>query len=268
MNRFICTIGCIILLSVSLLGQEQASLKQRLGALTVEDVVALVEADIGDDLVIEKLRQNATPFDLSVDQLLELKRAGVSSEVIKTMMNPGIGPSASVTNASGVARDPRWPAEIPDELGVYTKINGKTTYIEPEVVTWKRRGKLVGFATQGLAGRHQNGVVNGRASPYHVSVPLEVFIVVREGESANAYRCVTMRQKEKHREFRFETTGLIKEGSADKNIVDFRAERLASRLYRVELTQLEPGQYGFVPPGAALQGNQGAAGRIYSFVVE
>lgn len=268
MNRFICTIGCIILLSVSLLGQERASLKQRPGALTVEDVVALVEADIGDDLVIEKLRQNATAFDLSVDQLLELKGAGVSSEVIKTMMNPGIGPSASITNASGVARDPRWPAEIPDDLGIYMQINGKTTYIEPEVVTWKVRGKLMGIATRGLAGNHQNGLVSGKASRYNVSMPLEVFIVLEEGVSANEYRCVNMRQKGRQREFRIETAGAIKAGSADKNFVDFQAERITSRLYKVQLKHLEPGQYGFVPPGAALKGNQGAAGRIYSFGVE
>ena len=268
MIRFICTIGCSILLSVSLLGQEQASLKQRPGVLTVEDVVALVEADIGEDLVIEKLRQNATAFDLTVDQLLELKGAGVSSEIIKTMMNPGIGPSASVTNASGVARDPRWPTEIPNELGIYMKINGKTTYIEPEVVTWKVRGKLMGIATRGLAGIHRNGVVGGRTSRYHVSTPLEVFIVLEEGVSANEYRFVSMRQKGKQREFRIETAGAINAGSADKNVVNFEAERVTARLYKVELAYLNPGEYGFVPPGAALKGTQGSVGKVYGFGVE
>lgn len=270
MTRFICTAAVFFLSSAPLLGQGQPSLKQRPGVLTVEDVVALVEADIGEDVVIEKVRQNATAFDLSVDQLLRLKEAGVSSEIIKTMINPAIGTGSSSSSGTATAeeRDPRWPADIPNELGVYTKFDGRTSYIEPEVVTWKARGKLMAIATRGLGGNHQNGVVNGPRSRNQVSMPLEVFIVVEEGTSANEYRCVSMRSKANQREFRFETSGAINAGSADKNLIEFHAERISARLYRIELTELKRGEYGFIPPGAALGGVRGAAGRIYSFGVE
>ena len=256
----------LILLPGIVAGQEQESLEQRTGQLAVEDVVALVEAGLGEDVVIEKLRQNATPFDLSIDQLLALKQAGVSSEVIKTMMNPGAG--TTVAGPAAVAKNPNWPAEIPNELGLYTKVEGKVSYLEPEVVTWKVRGKLMGAATRGLAGGHLNGVVRGRNSRYQISMPLELFIVVPEGTSANENQCVSMRQKERQREFRIMTAGIVKAGTADKNFVFFDAEKVASRLYRIELTQLEPGEYGFVPPGQALQSSKGSVGKIYSFGVE
>lgn len=60
----------------------------------------------------------------------------------------------------------------------------------------------------------------------------------------------------------------MKLGTVDKNFVRLSAENLASRLYRIELTHLEPGEYGFVPPGAALQSSKGSVGRTFSFGVE
>ena len=267
MSRFVRTAWFVILLPGLLAGQEQDSLKQRPGQLAVEDVVALVEAGLSEDVVIEKLKQNATPFDLSIDQLLALKEAGVSSEIIKTMMNPA-GAGATAAGPAPEAKDPTWPTEIPDELGLYTKVEGKVTQLEPEVVAWKARGKLMAIATRGLGGSHQNGVVRGRNSRYQVSMPLELFIVVPEGTSANEYQCVSMRQKEKQREFRIMTAGIVKAGTADKNFVFFNAEKIASRLYRIELTQLAPGEYGFVPPGQAMQSSKGSVGKIYGFGVE
>ena len=264
-TRVVCLTLCSAVLAA---GQDQDSLKQRPGQLSVEDVVALVEAGLGDDVVVEKLRQNATAFDLSVDQLLSLQNAGVSSEIIKAMINPAAGTGASGGSGSAQARDPNWPPDIPDELGLYTRTDGKVTQLEPEVVAWKARGRLMSFATSGLVGDHKNGVVKGRNSRYQVSMPSEVFIVVPEGASANEYQCVSMRQKNKQREFRISTAGTVMEGSADKNFVQFEAQKVASRLYRIELTELEPGEYGFVPPGATMQASMGSVGKIYSFGVE
>ena len=56
--------------------------------------------------------------------------------------------------------------------------------------------------------------------------------------------------------------GIVKAGTAEKNFVFYNAERVALRLYRIELTQLEPGEYGFAPPGQALQSSKGSVGRI------
>ena len=265
MTYFMRAAAYLLLLPALVMGQEQSGLKHRPGQVTVEDVVALVGAGLGDDVVIERLKQNATPFDLSVDHLLALKNAGVSSEVIKVMINPRAGTAAPV--AGGEPVDPNWPQEIPDELGVYSRVDGKVTFLEPEVVIWKARGKLIGMATA-LVGHHKNGVVRGPNSRYQVSTPLEVFFVVPEGTSANEYQCVSMRTKQKQREFRISTASVVKAGTADKNFVYFDAEKVASRLYRVELTQLAPGEYGFVPPNFAVVASDGAVGKIYSFGVE
>ena len=106
-----------------------------------------------------------------------------------------------------------------------------------------------------------------RNSRYQVSMPSEFFIVVSEGTSANEYQCVSMSRNDKQCEFRIMTVGIVMEGTTDKNFVYFEAEKVAPRLYRVDLTQLEPGEYGFVPPGASMQSSKGSVGKIYSFEV-
>ena len=123
-------------------------------------------------------------------------------------------------------------------------------------------------ATRGLAGGRQNGVVRGRNSGYEVSMPLELFIVVTEGTSANEFQCVSVRQKEKRPEFRIRTASIVKAGAADKNLVFFNAGRVASRLYGIELTPLEPREYGFVPSGQTLRSGKGSVRKAYAFGVE
>ena len=268
MTRYIRTVLFTCVLATVLVGQEHASLKEGPEQLSVEDVVALVEVGLSEDVIIEKLKQNATALDLSVDQLLMLKKAGVSSEIIKAMLNPNAGTSVTSGGADSEVKDVHWPPDIPDELGIYIRIEGDTTQLEPEVVTWKYRKKIMAVATAGFGGGDQNGIVRGRSSQYRVSMPLELFIVVPEGTSANEYQCVSMRQRERQREFRMIKGGIVKAGTADKNFVFFNAEKVASRLYRIELTQLERGEYGLVPPGSALHSSKGSVGKIYSFGVE
>lgn len=56
--------------------------------LTNEDVVKLVGLDLGDDVVIAKIRQvSAVNFHLDTDDLSKLKKAGVDGKVIAAMLD-------------------------------------------------------------------------------------------------------------------------------------------------------------------------------------
>src|ERR1035438_4182657 len=64
--------------------------------MTVEDVVKLSKAGLSDDLIIQQIKKKGQPFDLSTDQLLQLKTAHVSDRVIKAMTEArGADPNAS-----------------------------------------------------------------------------------------------------------------------------------------------------------------------------
>jgi len=55
--------------------------------LTNEDVMKLVSAGIGDELVITKLQASRTAFRMGTDDLIQLKQAGVSDRVMLAMID-------------------------------------------------------------------------------------------------------------------------------------------------------------------------------------
>ena len=60
--------------------------------MTNKDVIKLVQANIPESLIVQKIQQSKTKFDTSVDGLLELKKAGVSDSLIAFIMNPAAAP--------------------------------------------------------------------------------------------------------------------------------------------------------------------------------
>jgi len=56
--------------------------------LSVEGVVAMVEAGISDDVVIAMLRKQGKAFDLGPADMIRLKKAKVSDAVVKVMLDP------------------------------------------------------------------------------------------------------------------------------------------------------------------------------------
>lgn len=57
------------------------------GALTVADVKALVNAGIGDDLIVSQIRNTRTVYHLNATEIIDLKSAGAGEKVIDFMIN-------------------------------------------------------------------------------------------------------------------------------------------------------------------------------------
>jgi hypothetical protein len=84
-----------LLLQSVILTAVLASTQSRLAALqvaktnlTVEEVVKMSQNGLADDLIITKVKQNGKVFDLSAEELLDLKKAGVSDNVVKYLLDP------------------------------------------------------------------------------------------------------------------------------------------------------------------------------------
>lgn len=56
--------------------------------MTNEDVIKLVNAGIGEDVIIAKVRASEPGFQLEADDLVALKQAGVSDRILAAMMEP------------------------------------------------------------------------------------------------------------------------------------------------------------------------------------
>src|SRR4051812_3244185 len=91
-------VGLQLLFALSLAAQAAPAKSEAL--FSNKDVIKLVKLDLGDDVVIGKIKQAAdVAFDLTTDGLVQLKQAGVSSHVIAAMLEKAT-PAAAPPNAS------------------------------------------------------------------------------------------------------------------------------------------------------------------------
>lgn len=236
-------------------------------ALSVDDVIKLSKAGLSEDTIVQKIRNGGQAFDLTPDQMIQLKNAGVSEKVMQAMLNPAAAPAATAPAAT-VAK----PSDLPDELGIYMRRQGTTQWVEvlPEVVNWKTGGVAKSIFSQGVVKGDMNGHLQGKSSATAATTTTEFMIVAPEGTAITEYELLKLRENGDSREFRTVTGGVFHSSSgATRDVVKFDGKKVASRHYVVQLSEnLKPGEYGFLPPGAVASTNAaGSTGKIYSFKV-
>jgi hypothetical protein len=260
--------------------------------MTVQDVIKLSKAGLSDDVIIEQLKTRNQRFDLSTDQLIQLKTAKVSERVIAVMINPGYKPApgaavAGKTDSPQPVSSAKEPAPVhttlaanastpvesqanannplPTQLGVYVKIKGSWTALAPEEVTWKSGSMVKSVASGGIVKGDVNGYVDGGVSNYRVTTPLELLIVVPEGFDIADYQLLKLREHEDFRDFRSVSGGVFhSSGGATRDVVPFDSVKVAPRTFHVTISTAL-GEYGVLPPGAFTSMNAAASGKIYAF---
>ena len=70
---------------------------QKVAKLTNADIIALKQAGFGDDLIILKITASGADYKLQVDDLVELKKAGISANVMASMIQSSVGNSTTAT---------------------------------------------------------------------------------------------------------------------------------------------------------------------------
>jgi hypothetical protein len=95
-------VGLQLLFSLPLASAAQAAPAKSEAAFSNKDVIKLAKLELGDDVVIGKIKQAAdVAFDLTTDGLVQLKQAGVSSRVISAMLEKTTQPVAPPPGAGG-----------------------------------------------------------------------------------------------------------------------------------------------------------------------
>ena len=253
--------------------------------MTVNDVIKLSKAGLSDDLIIAQIKKKGQHFDLSTDQLIQLKAASVSERVIAVMIDPtgGSPPTAEKKPASVGPSTPGAPpaqpalqatrqadpstSVLPTEIGVYAKQQGKWVEVLPEVVNWKTGGVVKSVASVGVVKGDVNGHVNGANSRNRFAAPIDFLIVAPEGEAITEYQLLRLHEHGNGREFRAVTGGVFHvSGGAARDLVQFESTKTASRTFVVNIS-LGSGEYGFLPPGAFTSTNAASSGKVYSFRV-
>ena len=238
---------------------------------TMDDsaVLKLKSAGLSDDLIVTTVQNSPGHYDLSTDQMIALKKAGLGDKVIGAMFAKNSGIGAPVA-AGGSAAGSSLPAGV-DEIGLYYKApTGNWTAVSPEIVNFKSGGVLKAIATDGIVKGDKNGNIKGSSSPLSVTKPVTLLIYAPEGTAPNEYQVLHLRPHSKDREFRSETGGVFHSSTgANRDEVEFTPQKIGPRLYEFTLAQELPvGEYGVLPPGAISSANAASGGKIYTFSVK
>jgi hypothetical protein len=220
-------------------------------------LIRMTRAGIDEGTILKLIEGSHVEFDTSVSALIALKDAGVSSRVIDGVV------TRAKTGKPATELYPR-----PEEVGVYTNIGERLVPLKVELITWREGGyvKSLTLKTRG----HLNGMLSKPLSPLRLASRIEFIIHTPEGVAAEEYQLLRFWEKRDRREFRLMTGGVFHASSgADMNLVAVDVETIGTRLYKVTPKfPLQDGEYGVLPPGAALSASAASAGKIYTFGVK
>ncbi len=251
--------------------------------LTNADILKMVAAKLGDEVIIGKIKNSPGNFDTSIDAVLKLKAAGASDAVIHAMVEASPAAKAVVKEetAKEPAPDPNDP-KSPHEPGIYLYLEKssvtKMVMLEPTVYSQGKSGGLFKTAmTYGIAKAKWKAVVHNPHATIRTSNPGAVFYFYVEEKgvfggsvSPNEFTLVRFDVKGDSREATVMQMNAFggSSGTEEKANISFTSVKIRPGVYKITAdAPLKPGEYAFLTasgmgafaPGAA------AASRLFDF---
>jgi hypothetical protein len=239
-------------------------------------ILRMSKAGLGDDVLIQTIQLQPGHYDTNPDDLITLKQAGLSDRVIAAMQAHGTGlvirgnPRERVTPSTPGPVGPTPLTLGVDEIGVYYKSKtGDYIELHTERVVFKSSGAVKNILSDGLLKKDMNGHLDGSQSDLILPTGTEILIYAPLGTDANEYDFLRFEQHKDDREFRTLTAGVFNSKSgAARDEIEFKPKKLSAQLYTFTVPKdIEKGEYGVLPPGAAnIQGIAGT-GKIFTFSI-
>lgn len=242
--------------------------------LTNDSIVKMAKAGLGEEILLSTVNAQPGKYSTAADDLIALKKAGVSDKVIAAMIAKSSAPSGAAPAAASPAAAPAAPAAsaapgggLVNEVGVYYLKGDAWTDLPPEVVNFKTGGVLKSIGTAGIVKGDVNGHVNGDHSKTSVKSPVSLLVYTPEGTAITEYQLLRLRDSKDAREFRTVTGGVMHvSGGATRDVVPFESKKLAPRTYEIILPNLGAGEFGLLPPaGSDSTSSSGRIGKLYTF---
>ena len=241
------------LLCLPLIGSAQNAGK---APLTNADIIKLVKLDLPPAAIIGKIKSSPTHFDVSVDALVELKKQGVTGDVMNEMMAASTSEEKHTAVTSQDYTDPKTMRK--HGLYWYEPKNTANPLIllDPTVIS-NTKVKGGSAFTYGIGGYHNISILSGAHSnrQIHKANPVFYFYLPPDGDlTPNEFSLVELNTKKKGREM---TVGTINgyaqsHGISEKEKVELTYESVADGIYKVSPKQpLDEGEYCFVFTGSA-----------------
>ena len=231
-----------------------------------DTIIRMAKAGLDDNILIQTINLQPGHYDVTPDDLIALKNAGVSQRVIAAMQAHGTGLDIRA-NKPAPGKDLTAQSMGIDEIGVYYKSkDGEWIPLKIERVAFKSGGTLKSLATHGIISRDMNGHIEGAKSPLKLPTGVEILIYAPQGTESTEYDFLRFREHSDSREFRTLTGGVFhSQSGADRDEIEFHPKKIAPQLYTFTVpVDIEKGEYGVLPPASA--GMQGT-GKIFTFSI-
>ena len=228
--------------------------------LTNGDIVKLAQLDLPSSAIISKIKNSQTHFDVGVDALVDLKKQGVSGDVISEMINS----NSHEVKVEASHKDYNDPKTMRKE-GIYyynrSDPNNLFIPIDPTVVSNSKSG---GFGTA-IAQQYSYGIAKGkhvsslsgaqsRRQIPHTKPKFYFYLNPNSTTSPNEFALVKLTERKKNREMIVGTYNAYggSSGIDDKQKIDFTYDQIAGGVYKVYAKEpLEEGEYCFIYTGSA-----------------
>lgn len=246
-----------LLLPLTLFAGTLATEQER-KPMTNADIISLVNAGIGDDIIIAKIQgAPATDFDTGVEGLKALQAAHVSTSIIRAMVasHPASPAAEAASNASGNPSDVHSPG-----IYLYAVSSAGHTLTELQRVSPKQTkgsGALLSGITYGIKKFKVRGVLDGAHAPVRTADPNPVFYLYSPAYPGtfggsyikpNDFTLIKLTEKDNTREI-LEGSGSIwgtTMGTDDRAKRGFGVDEIKPGIYKLTLVHaLAPGEYAF-----------------------
>ena len=233
-----------------------------------DTIIRMAKAGLDDSILIQTINLQPGHYDVTPDDLIALKNAGVSQQVIAAMQAHGTGLDIRAHRTTTGEITPQ--SFGLDDPGVYYKDKqGEWIPLKIERLTIKSGGTVKSLLTHGIISRDMNGHIDGARSPLVLPTGVQILIYAPVGTEATEYDFLRFREHSDNREFRTLTGGVFhSESGAARDEIEFQPKKIAAQLYTFTVpADIEKGEYGVLPPGSAnIQGIAGT-GKIFTFSI-
>jgi len=256
------------LFSLVMLGVIALSARFNVSAQEVlnnKTIIEMVNAGFGKAVIIGKVKSSAGKYDLSIDSLMALKKAGIDDEIVAAMIEVYSRAAGTGGSAAVVSSDPNDPLS-PHNYGVYlfeeTEGARRMTQIEPSVSAQNRTGGKVTRAITpfGLGKVKVKANLPGNASKIQLKQSQPVFYFYLDAKSGgldtlsgipstpNEFVLVRFNVRDDNRELTIAKSNAYgaKGGISDESVVEFTSEKVGEGIYKITpKAPLKNGEYAF-----------------------
>lgn len=210
-------------------------------------VVAMMDKGLDDSIIVAKIKASSWTFKLSDDDMLALRKKGVSSRVVAAMVDDSVNSVAKVTV---------------DDQPVTMVTMGQA----------KTAGRLLNNLTGDLTPLKENAYLEGGSATTEASPMPEILVTLPRGDSIGNYILVKMDRKDDiRRELGVGTGGGVGNGrtglSSNSPVRPIRIILRSENVYQLlPLNQLKAGQYMIYVVGSSDE-RKDVYGKGYDFAV-